>query len=507
MSLLYWTVIFGIIFLGLTFVLTYVAAKRTNDLRDYVVAPTSYGPIWVGLALGATSSSASATMGTPAFVYTYGWSGMWYAFGYGLMVLAWAVSAYQLQRFSRDLGANSLPDFFGKRFKSPFLRVFSAFVVLFFTFYIAAQFVGASLSITELTPMTYTSGIILGTIIIVAYVMIGGAHAEVLNSAVQGAFMVVFGILVIIAGILAVGGIGEMNTAVTSINSSLGWDSMFSGPEFTPFNAPASFISLGLFALTPQLSRLWMALDDEKNVKHTLVVGMFFVTIMYIMTIVGGLAARAVAPGLEVADLATLTLLAAEMPDVVLAFAGISIFAAIMSTTAGLFLTTAVAITNDIYKDTIVPRYYPDADEEVIQRRTDIWTRLLIIVVALVALFIAYHPPEFLTGLMWIGIGAFAAAFVPILIWSSIWDGVTPIAAKVCAVIGFLIHTVGYFGLGNMMGMTLWTVPWRGAAVGILVTFILIPLFSIATKQTLSEDFLNDIFTNESTSRESVSDD
>lgn len=507
MKLIHWTAVFGVLFLGITFLLTYVASKRTDDLRDYVVAPTSYGPIWVGLALGATSSSASATMGTPAFVYTYGWSGMWYAFGYGLIVLAWAVSAYQLQRFSRDLDANSLPDFFGKRFQSPFLRTFSAVVILFLTFYVAAQFVGASLSITELTPLSYTTGIIAGTMIIVVYVMIGGAHAEILNSAVQGGFMLIFGFLVIAAGLMSVGGIGELNAAAVSVDPSLGWNSIFSSPEFTPFNAPASFISLGLFALTPQLSRLWMALDDEKNVKHTLLVGMFFVTVMYLMTIIGGLAARAIAPNLEIADLATLTLLSETMPDFVFAFAGISVFAAIMSTTSGLFLTIAVAITNDIYKDTIVPYFYPEADEEVIQRRTDRWTRFLIVVIAVVALYIAYHPPQFLTGLMWVGIGAFTAAFVPILVWSSLWDGVTPFAAKASAITGFTIHIFGYFALGKMMNLTLWTVPWRGAGVGILVTFLLVPIVSNISPQTLNQQFLDDIFSKNRGEKANRSDD
>jgi Na+/proline symporter len=113
---------------------------------------------------------------------------------------------------------------------------------------------------------------------------------------------------------------------------------------------------------------------------------------------------------------------------------------------------------------------------------------------AVIALAIAFNPPAFLTGLMWVGIGAFAAAFVPILLWGSIWDGVTPTAAKVSAVVGFLIHTVGYFGLGQTLGMTLWTVPWRGSGVGIIVSFILCPLLSLVTNQTIDKDFLNEIF-------------
>jgi Na+/proline symporter len=493
-SLYGWTAIFGVLFLGLLFVLTYIATQRTEGLRDFIVAPTSYGPIWVGLAVGATACSAAATLGNPGLVYSYGWSGMWYGYGYGLMVIAWAVSAYQLNRFSRDLGANSLPDFFGKRFNSPFLRAFSAVVTLFLAFYIAGQFAGASLAITELTPLTYTTGILIGATIIVAYVLIGGAHAEILNSAVQGAFMLILGVITIVAGISAVGGIGAMNTAVAAQDPNLGASSIFGSPHFSAFNGPAIFLSLGLFALTPQLSRLWMALDEEKNVKWALLVSLIFMTVMYGLMLVGGLAGRAVAPNLETPDLATLVLVSEVVPDIVYAFVGVAIFAAIMSTTAGLFLTSAIAVSNDLYKDTLVPLFGWDIDAETLDRQTTLATRVMILVMAVVALIIALNPPDFLTGLMWIGIGAFAAAFAPILLWGSIWDGVTPVAAKVSAVVGFLIHVVGYFVLGQSLGMTLWTIPWRGSGLGIIVGFVLCPLLSLASTQTLDERFLNNIF-------------
>lgn len=489
-----WTAVFGVLFLGLLFVLTYIATQRTDGLRDFIVAPTSYGPVWVGLAVGATACSAAATLGNPGLVYSYGWSGMWYGYGYGLMVIAWAVSAYQLNRFSRDLNANSLPDFFGKRFQSPFLRAFSAIVTLFLAFYIAGQFAGASLAITEMTPLTYTSGVLIGAAIIVAYVMIGGAHAEILNSAIQGAFMLILGVIVIAAGFIAVGGIGDMNAAVVAQDASLGASSVFGIPHFSMFNGPAIFLALGLFALTPQLSRLWMALDEEKNVKWTLLVALIFMTVMYGMMIVGGLAGRAVAPNLETPDVAPLILVSSVVPDVVYAFVGVAIFAAIMSTTAGLFLTCAIAVSNDLYKDTLVPLLEWDIDDDTLDRQTTIGTRLMILVMAVVALTIAFNPPDFLTGLMWIGIGAFAAAFVPILLWGSIWDGVTPTAAKVSAIVGFSLHTVGYFGLGQTLGMTLWTVPWRGAGLGIIVSFVLCPVLSLVTTQTLDKSFLNDIF-------------
>lgn len=489
-----WVAVFGVLFLVLLFGLTYIAVRRTRDLRDFIVAPTSYGPVWVGLAIGATACSAAAVLGNPGFVYEYGWSGMWYGYGYGLMVIAWAVSAYQLNRFSRDLGANSLPDFFGKRFQSQFLRAFSAIVTLFLAFYLAGQFVGASLAITQMTPLTYTAGILIGATIIVAYVAIGGAHAEILNSAIQGAFMLIIGIIVIAAGLIAVGGIGDMNAAVTAQDPALGAGSVFGDPHFSQFNGPAIFLALGLFALTPQISRLWMALDDERNVKYALLISLVFMTVMYGLMLVGGLAGRAVNPNLETPDVAPLVLVAEVMPEFVFAFVGIGIFAAIMSTTSGVFLTCAIAVSNDLYKDTIVPVFDLDIDEQTLERQANVGTRIMIIVMAIVSLAIALTPPPFLTGLMWIGIGAFASAFVPILLWGSVWDGVTPIAAIVSAIVGFLIHVVGYFVLGQTFGMELWTVPWRGTGLGIIVGSILCPLISLATPQTLDKGFLDEIF-------------
>lgn len=494
MSTVIWTAVWGVLFLGVLLGLTYISLYRSTDLREFVVAPTSYGPIWVGLAIGATTSSAAATMGNPGLVYAFGWSGMWYGFAYGLIVLAWAISAYQLHRFSRDLEASSLPDFFGKRFNSHFLRAFSAIVTLFLTFYVAGQFAGASLAITKLTPIPYTIGIFVGSAIILGYVLLGGAHAEVMNSGFQGAMMLVLAGIITISGLITVGGIGDMNAAIVAQNPDLGWNTVFNKPYFGPFNGPAIFLALGLFALTPQLSRLWMAIDDEKNVKWAVIVGGIFMTAMYLLMLIGGLAGRAVAPNLENPDLASLALMDTAMPDIVFAFGGMAIFAAIMSTTAGLILTSAVAVAHDLYKDTYIPLYGSDVDEQVIERRTKRGTQITMVIVTIAALAIGFNPPKFLTGLMWVGIGAFTAAFIPLLLWSSVWDGVTPRAAKITVIVGFLIHTIGYFVLGRMMGMSLWAIPWRGTGVGILVGIALVPVLSLMTDQTLEQEFLDKIF-------------
>lgn len=506
MALQLWLIVFGVLFLGVLFGLTYISVHRTKDIRDFVVAPTSYGPIWIGLALGATACSAAATMGNPGLVYAYGWSGMWYGYGYGLMVLAWAVSAYHLHRFSRDLGANSLPDFFGKRFDSQFMRIFSAIILLFLVFYVGGQFAGASLAIAAMTQIPYAIAILVGAAIILGYVLVGGAHAEVTNSAFMGAMMVILSLIVMAAGVIAVGGLAEMNAAVTAINPQLGWSNVFQQPHFGVFNGPAIFLALGLFALTPQLSRLWMALEHEKDVKYTLVVAMAFMTCMYGLMLVGGLAGRAAAPNLQTPDLATLVLIRQVMPDIVLAFAGVAIFGAIMSTTAGLILTTGVAIGNDLYKDALVPMLRSDADNETVDSRSMWITRVSMVLIAIVALVIAFNPPAFLTGLMWVGIGAFTAAFVPVLLWSCVWDGITPTAAILSSITGFLIHVIGYFYLGQTLGMTLWAIPWRGAGVGIIVSAILCPLLSLGTRQRLSKNFLNNIF-NRGQRVESVQDD
>ncbi|MDQ0340533.1 Na+/proline symporter [Caldalkalibacillus uzonensis] len=472
--------------------LTYFGHKKTKGLVDFLAARRSYGPIIVGLALGATTCSAAATMGNPGLVFNMGWPALWYAFGYGGAVVAWAFVAFKLSKISTRMSAKSLPDYMGIRFQSNYMRAITAIVTLTMIYYVAGQFAGTGWIFDRILNIPYHFGVILAGIIIAAYIVIGGTHAEVLNSAIQGVIMLVLALFVTFTVLYYVGTISEINDKLTAQDPNLSWDVVFNNPFFGEFTGPGIMISLALFALTPQLSKMWFTLREERQIPTTLLVGLVFMFFMGLLMWLGGLGARAVVPDVP-PDVGVLEMLTKFMPAPVIAMAGVAILAAIMSTTSGLFLVLSIAVANDIFRDLIVPRFKKKMSEEQADRITFLGTRMMIPIVMLVGIIIAFNPPQFLTALMWIGIGAFVGGISPVMIVGSVWRKTTKAGAIVGSTLGFGSYLILYFIMGQQLGVTLFTVPWAGSTVAMIIAFsscIIVSLFTIP----LPEEHLNKIF-------------
>ena len=484
-------VLFAVYFACMCY-LAYRGERRTSGLKDYLVAPQSYGPVIIALALGATTCSAAATMGNPGLLFKNGWPALWYAFGYGGIVMAWALTAFKLSKVGSRVGAKSLPDFMGIRFQSDFMRGITAIATLLMVYYIAGQFAGCGWVFDKILHVPYNIGVVVAAVIITAYIVIGGTHADVLNCAIQGAIMIILAIIVTFTTLYYVGSISEINAVLTKQSPDLSWNVVFKNPFFGPFTGPGIMISLSLFALTPQLSKLWFSLKSERQIPVTLILGLVFMAFMGLLMWLGGLGSRAILPN-SPPDTGTLDMLVKFMPTPIVAIAGVGILSAIMSTTAGLFLVVAIALVNDLYRDIIAPRLANGKSPEAYDRITLLGTRLMIPVVMVVGIIIALNPPKLLTALMWIGIGAFAGGISPVLLLGCTWRRTSREGAIAGSVLGLGTYLVCYFIIGKAMGVAFFAVPWAGCTVALIVGFVVTILVSLVTKP-LPEEHLKRIF-------------
>ncbi len=491
-SLTMWGWIFFLGYFAFMVYMSWLGERRTSGLKDFLVAPKAYGPVIISLALGATTCSAAATMGNPGLVFSFGWPALWYGMGYGGLCVAWALTSYKLSIVGNNISSKSLPDFMGKRFDSQTLRLVTAVVTLLNVYYIAGQFSGAGWVFDKVLHVPYGIGIIGGSIFIAIYIMAGGTHADVLNCAVQGAIMLILAVMVAATALFYVGDLGTINAVLTAQNAKYSWDVVFSEPMFNAFTGPGIMLSMSLFGLQPQLSKLWFALRDERDVPKALIGGYLFMFFMGLLMWLGGIGARAITPNSR-PDLAVLDMLTQCLSAPLVAVAGVGILSAIMSTLAGLMLVVAIAAANDIFRDFIVPRWMKGLQAERADRLTLITTRVMIPVVMIIGLIIAYNPPPFLTALIWVGIGAFAGGISPVLVLGCTWRRTTKRGAEAGAILGFGTYLVCYFFLGQTLGMPLFKVPWAGSTLAMIVGFTATILVSLATKP-MPEELLNRLF-------------
>jgi hypothetical protein len=84
---------------------------------------------------------------------------------------------------------------------------------------------------------------------------------------------------------------------------------------------------------------------------------------------------------------------------------GVGVLSAIMSTSDGLFISIAVIFSNDLYKRTLAPVIHKNKSEQQIDRIALNISRVAIVIVGIVAVWLASDRPKFLAVLLWIGIG------------------------------------------------------------------------------------------------------
>ena len=409
------------------------------------------------------------------------------------MMLAMATTAFLLSRVGKNAGAKSLPDFMGIRFNSSAMRLITAIFTIVMLWYIAAQLVGIAYVFTTAMGLSYVTALVIAGVVIAVYMVIGGTHADILNCFVQGILMSIFGATVVALVFIHVGGIGAIESAVTAIDPAFSSSIVFKDPWMGPFTGPAIFLAITLFALSPQLSKMWLALDDERHVPRTLLYMMGFGMILAFMLFwIGGLGSKALFPDIR-PDLGTVTIITTFLPPPAAAALLLGVVSAVMSTAAGLYLVMAVAFSTDIYRDSIVPRLKSRPPEDVLDKRSLRITRILIPIIMGVGILIALRPPEYLTGLMWIGLGAFVAGVIPPMIVSCLWRGVTKTAAIAASITGLSIHMISYFVFGVYLEIPICLVPWFGCGIGLIVSFILTFAVSAFTEPPPKE-YLDKLF-------------
>jgi len=412
-----------IVFLIVLILIGYVSAKKTKTMSDFAIGSAGLGPVVLGLSFASTVFSAATFMGYPGYAYSWGFSDLWLLLA--LLIgapMGALVVAKRARKLNTKQGSLSLPDWLGDFYNSDIIRVGTAAIMLFNIFYIAGQFAAAARVFEYFLDLPYILGLFLIAIIVMGYVFYGGTIADIYTDAVQAVLMCVAGALVFISGIYIFGK-GNITTAFTKIATNLEEQDPFLVETFntdsTFFYSLSAvlgiFIIQAAFASSPQLFNKVLALKYEKDLGKMLLV-YFLASITSLVVLFGGLYARAAIPDLTVPDFALVAYIEYAFPMVISAFLAITILAAVMSTTDGLFVVISTVFANDIFLKFLVKRNIIKTDTERSEKIAMWITRIAVVLVGVVALIIVFNPPEYLGDVMWIGISGVAAGSLgPIL--------------------------------------------------------------------------------------------
>jgi sodium/proline symporter len=434
----------------------FAAWRRTRSLDDYILGGRSLGSFVTAMSAGASDMSGWLLLGLPGALYAGGLSESWIAVG--LVLGAWCnwkyVAAPLRVYTERSQDALTLPDYFTHRFedRSRVLRIFSALVILvFFAIYCASGIVAGARLFEAVFAVPYAQALWLGAAVTILYTLVGGFLAVSWTDTVQASLMLFALVLAPVVVVISSGGpaaslalIEQANPAnldlmkgasVVGVVSLLAWGLGYFGQP----HILARFMAADSVASIPAARRIgmtWMVLC----LLGAMAVG--FLGIAYFAGHPGDVGAMDGNPERVFIALSTL-LFNPWVAGVLLS----AILAAIMSTLSCQLLVCSSALTEDFYKGFLRPHA---GQAELV------WIgRLAVLLVAVLAIWMASDPDSRVLGLVSYAWAGFGAAFGPVVLFSLRWKRMTRNGALAGMLVGaatvLLWKQAGWFGLYEMV--------------------------------------------------------
>jgi len=338
---------FVIAYLCVTVLIGWWASTRVHSAKDFVIAGRQLPLVVAASALFATWFGSETLMGASSEFVENGLYGVVEdPFGAALcLILVGAFFARKLYR----LNILTFSDFFEIRFSRRAELISAIFLVPSYFGWIAAQLVAMAIILQTLTGMTFITGIIIVTSVVVIYTYIGGMWAVSITDFVQ-TIMIIIGLV-----ILAI----QMHRQVGGFEVVL--DSTPEGVfRFTPepnlhsiVHYFAAWITIGLGSIPQQdiFQRVMAAKNENVAVRASYLSGFMYLTIAFIPLYIG-LCGKILYPELQEGDpqmiLPEMVLQHGSMLLQILFFG--ALLSAILSTTSGAVLAPATVIGENLIK-------------------------------------------------------------------------------------------------------------------------------------------------------------
>jgi len=458
----------------------FVARKKSKTFSAWLSGGSRFGPVITGLALSATWMSGWACLGLMGITYAFGWSGMWLAGVWTLVGIIPCATVFgpRLRKKFHELKALTVPQLVGSLYNSKLVAAMaSAIYIALLLVYSVGQYKAAATAWHVITGTPWELSIVIGALVTIAYMVLGGYTGTQWALAIQGLFMSIACYVLVYAALTSVGGPIALNEKLAlqdpRLIAPLRAD-LASKPNLQ-FAADAIGLTatLGLFVT--------MAIGFPHNVARFL--GMRTLTrrelalmalVIFVSSaipwanIVTGLSARAMfgdsilTASPAKADAAAPFVALASGPMISGMYVA-AVFAASLSTLAGMVLVMAGSLTRDI-----ILLLRPNISD----RKALLLARGLVAVFALIPLtWIVIKPPDLLAYLMSGAAVGMGCIFFFVLAMTLYWRGAHKYGALACMAYGFVmtalggyyVYTVGEWGWGN------W---WWATFIGCAMTYV-----------------------------------
>jgi len=341
-----------VFYLAVLLTVGFLTSRRTKTIADYFLGGRKVGPWLTAVSSTASSESGWVVLGATGLVYADGLSAWWFMPGcLAGYVVNWFFLARKMRRYSEDNNSITVPDYIAYTFGDRFHLLRSvAVLIIFFSMlgYVAAQFTASGKAFEAIFGWDYTTGVLMGAVIIIIYTLMGGYFAVVWTDLIQGLLMATGLVIMPIIAYFAVGGAEFVFEAAPNAEFFT-----FTGGKtrYAFIGMLVGLLGIGLgYPGQPHVITRYMGAASDDVIKRGRVISIVWGILVFGGATLLGLVGRALLPDLDDPEhlfpKAALMLLHPIIAGIMLS----AILSAIMSTASSQLLVAASSVVKDLYE-------------------------------------------------------------------------------------------------------------------------------------------------------------
>lgn len=449
----------------------FIFSKKNDNVGDFYLGGRKLGPLVTAMSAEASDMSSWLLMGLPGVAYLTGaaeagWTAIGLAIG---TYLNWLFVAKRLRVYSQHCGAITIPDFFSARYKDKsrvLMGVAALIILIFFVPYTASGFSACGKLFSSLFGWDYHLAMIISAVIIISYTCTGGFLAASTTDLIQSVVMTVALISIVIFGISAAGGMGNV---IDNANSLEGYFSLShihntetGGADKYSILTIASLLAwgLGYFGM-PHILLRFMAIEDKNKIKTSRRIASVWVVISMAVAIFIGFIGNALTKSgkLESLDGSNSEKVVIKIAQYMsehhfglaviagLVFAGI--LACTMSTSDSQLLAASSSMSENILKGVF--------NVKMSDKTSMLVARAVLLIIAVLGIALAWDQNSSVFRVVSFAWAGFGATFGPVMLAALFWKRSNKYGAVAGLIAGAVMVFLWKFALplGNFLGISL----------------------------------------------------
>ncbi|MCI8802661.1 MAG: sodium/proline symporter [Oscillibacter sp.] len=412
-----------------------IGRRSKKSAEGFYLGGRGIGPLVTAMSAEASDMSSYLLMGIPGLAYLSGVAdASWTAIGLAAgTYLNFLLVAKKLRRYSVKLDAITIPSFISKRYdeKKPVIMCISALIILiFFVPYVASGLAAIGKLFNSLFGWDYMAAVVVGAIVIISYTSIGGFSAVATMDLIQSVIMTCALAVIVVFGVVQAGG---MDAVIAHARTLPGFFSFSETYNVSTGSAePYGFIriismmawGLGYFGM-PHILVRFMAIRNEDELTLSRRIAAVWVVISMGVAVFIGIVGHAVSsagrvPFLEGSATETIIVKLSDLlstygifPAIVAGCILAGILAATMSTADSQLLAASSAFSENLVQDVF--------GVKLTEKQTMLIARLTVVVIAIIALFLARDPDSNVFQIVSFAWAGFGATFGPAILCALFW--------------------------------------------------------------------------------------